>query len=88
MQTFLIFLLVLAFCVLCLEVKVLFSKKGKFPETGIGRNEEMRKRGITCAHQDELDRLNKEHRQSADNPISCGGCSLKELCGANQELKS
>jgi hypothetical protein len=79
MQTFFIFALVIAFCILCLEVKVLFSKKGKFPETEIGRNEEMRKRGVTCAREDELDRRSKE-RPAADSPIACGGCSLRDAC--------
>jgi hypothetical protein len=79
-QTFIAFALAAAFCVLCLEVKVLFSKKGKFPEPEIGRNEEMRKRGITCAREDELDRWGKERRKPTDGDVSCGGCSLKEVC--------
>jgi hypothetical protein len=78
MQTFLIFALVIAFCVLCLEVKVLLSKKGKFPETEIGRNEEMRKRGITCAREDELNLRSKSHGQPAGGSEACAGCSL---CG-------
>ncbi|MDR0565435.1 MAG: hypothetical protein LBG47_00115 [Prevotellaceae bacterium] len=61
-------------------MKVLFSKGGKFPETELGRNEEMRKRGITCAREDELDRRRNEQRQPADG-VSCGGCSLKDVCG-------
>lgn len=81
MQTFFIFALIIAFCVLCLEVKVLFSKRGKFPETELGRNEEMRKRGITCAREDELDRRSREQRQERDSNIACGGCSLREACG-------
>ena len=80
MQTFFIFALVIAFCVLCLEVKVLFSKGGKFPETELGRNEEMRKRGITCAREDELGRRRNEQRLSAAGDMSCGGCSLKDVC--------
>ncbi|MDR2813865.1 MAG: hypothetical protein LBB79_04325 [Prevotellaceae bacterium] len=68
---------------MCLEVKVLFSKKGKFPETELGRNEEMRKRGITCVRQDELDRHSKERQRSTGSDISCGGCSLREACGKN-----
>ena len=35
--------------VFLLSVKILFSKSGKFPETHIGRNKEMKKRGISCA---------------------------------------
>lgn len=32
-----------------LAMKILLDKRGKFPETHVGRNPEMRKRGITCA---------------------------------------
>ncbi len=32
-----------------LAVKILFTKGGRFPETHIGRNKEMAKRGIKCA---------------------------------------
>jgi hypothetical protein len=80
MYTFLAFALVIAFCVLCLEVKVFFSKKRKFPEGEIGRSEEMHKRGITCVREDELDRWSKERRKPTNDTISCGGCSLKEVC--------
>ncbi|MDR1342241.1 MAG: hypothetical protein LBK18_03175 [Prevotellaceae bacterium] len=83
MQTFLLFAFVLAFCMLCLEVKVFFSKKRRFPETDIGRSEEMRKRGITCVRQDELDRRSRERRLSAKGYAPCSGCSLTEVCGKN-----
>jgi hypothetical protein len=84
MQTFFIFALVVAFCVLCLEVKVLFSKKGKFPETEIGRSEAMRKRGITCAREDELDRSSRARQQPTDSAMACGGCSLQDMCSADK----
>lgn len=32
-----------------LGIKVLFRVRGRFPETHVGKNSEMRKRGITCA---------------------------------------
>ncbi|NSW93480.1 MAG: hypothetical protein HPY62_02095 [Bacteroidales bacterium] len=32
-----------------LAVRILLVKRGNFPETHIGRNREMRKKGITCA---------------------------------------
>ncbi|MDR0414458.1 MAG: hypothetical protein LBH84_03485 [Prevotellaceae bacterium] len=80
MQTFLAFVLLLAFCVLGLEVKVFFSKKRRFPETEIGRSEEMRKRGVTCIREDELDRHGRARRQPTDSPTACRGCSLAEAC--------
>ena len=30
-------------------IRILFKKSGRFPETHVGRNREMRKRGISCA---------------------------------------
>ena len=37
-----------------LGIKILFRKNGRFPNTHIGSNAEMRKRGITCAKQTEI----------------------------------
>ena len=32
-----------------LGIKILFTKGGRFPETHVGRNKEMARRGIKCA---------------------------------------
>lgn len=32
-----------------LAVKILFTRAGRFPETHVGRNKEMARRGIGCA---------------------------------------
>lgn len=37
-----------------LGIKVLFKKNGRFPNTHVGSNEEMRKRGITCAKRTDI----------------------------------
>ncbi|MFO7923490.1 MAG: hypothetical protein R6U58_07330 [Bacteroidales bacterium] len=37
-----------------MAISILFKKKGSFPVTSIGRNKEMRKRGITCVKHDEM----------------------------------
>ena len=37
-----------------LSISVIFKKNGRFPVTSIGRNKEMKKRGITCARHDEM----------------------------------
>ncbi len=51
--TLLIACLLVAIAILLLGVKVFFTKKGKFPNTHVGGNPEMKKRGITCVrHQD------------------------------------
>jgi hypothetical protein len=42
-----------------LSLNILIRKNGKFPVTAIGRNKEMRKRGITCVKHDEILCYNK-----------------------------
>ena len=49
-QVFLISSLLIALCLICLGIGVL--AKGKFPETHVGHNAEMKKLGITCAKND------------------------------------
>ncbi len=44
----------LAIAALGFGVRILFKSHGKFPETHISRNKEMRKRGIKCAQQTDL----------------------------------
>jgi len=75
MLTFITFALVLGLCFLGLGVKIFFSKEGKFPETEVGHNREMRRRGITCPRQDEMAQRKKAH-------LSCEGCGLAGECEA------
>ncbi len=37
-----------------LGIRILLKPKGRFPETHITRNKEMRKRGITCAQNSDI----------------------------------
>lgn len=37
-----------------LSIRILLKKNGRFPAGSIGRNKEMRKRGITCVRHDEM----------------------------------
>ncbi len=37
-----------------LAIKILFKKNGRFPNTHVGSNAEMRKRGITCAKRTDI----------------------------------
>lgn len=37
-----------------LSLNLIFKKNGRFPVTSVGRNREMRKRGITCVKHDEI----------------------------------
>jgi len=46
-------IILVALAILLLGVKVFFVKGGKFPNTHIGSNPEMKKRGIKCVQHDE-----------------------------------
>ena len=55
-----------------MAISILLKSRGKFPETHIGRNKEMGKRGITCA----------QNVDTGCNPDeSFSGCST---CGARR----
>ncbi len=47
-------IVLMALILLGLSVSMLLKKNGRFPVTSIGRNKEMRKRGITCVKHDEM----------------------------------
>lgn len=49
MQTLFLTLGLLAIAVLGLALTILLKKNGKFPDTHVGHNKELRKKGITCA---------------------------------------
>ena len=81
MITFLTFAVVLGLCFLGFGLKIFFTKNGKFPETEVGHNNEMRKRGITCTRQDEFEQWRKLRKQKPGfEPPSCKGCGLLETC--------
>jgi hypothetical protein len=42
-------LILLSIAAFAFGIRIMFKSKGKFPETHVSRNEEMKKRGITCA---------------------------------------
>ena len=48
----------------------------KFPQTSIGKNKEMAKRGIHCVKHEELNK----HKQRLNNQVSCSSCS--ETCNS------
>lgn len=64
---FVVALMALVF--ILMGVKIMFHKSHKFPETSAGHNKEMRKRGITCARQDEIKCWSKKNQSH-----NCGTC--------------
>ena len=79
MEFFIAVLILIALCVFGLCFNIIFRKDGKFPETEIENNREMKKRGIKCAKEDEIKLWSKK---GPDGKPECseGGCSS---CGSN-----
>ena len=79
MEIFIASLVLVALCVFGLCFNIIFRKDGKFPETEIENNKEMRKRGIKCAKEEEIKIWGKK---VPDGQPECneGGCSS---CGTN-----
>lgn len=57
---------------LFLGIRMLIQKNGKFPETEIGHNKEMRKRGIICAKSEEVKVRRQVDGKNYTN--KCGSC--------------
>lgn len=79
MKVFLAAVIFVGLCVLGLGVNIFFRKDGKFPEHDISSNPEMRKRGIKCPKEEEMERLTGEKRPSACTgkfSDACRGCAL------------
>ncbi len=88
MNTLLIVILIsvilLAICFAGLALNILLKKNGKFPETEIGSNKNMRKLGIRCTKQDEILRdrewKGKKNTKAGEEENLCSGCCG---CGEN-----
>ncbi|MDR2362499.1 MAG: hypothetical protein LBD91_07195 [Prevotellaceae bacterium] len=70
----LVSILVLALCVAGLAINLLLCKNGTFPNTHIRDNKNMRKHGITCVQEDELNRAGNM-QDGKDSEGRCGSCT-------------
>ena len=61
-QVFAITLVLVAIAVAGLGLNIFFRKNGKFPETEVGSNKNMKNLGITCTKHDEMKQFRKEKR--------------------------
>ena len=76
MEVFLLSLAVVGICVTLLCFNIIFRKDGKFPETEVSGNREMRKLGIRCAKEEEMKlwgRKKSKHPTCSD--ASCESCA-------------
>ena len=78
MKLIVLTLILTGLCVFLLCFNIIFRKDGKFPETEIEHNKEMRKRGIQCAKMEEKKLWGKKKRdpgnRSAECNSDCGSC--------------
>jgi hypothetical protein len=52
-------IVLMAIVALLMSVRILFKKNGKFPNLHIGANQELKKRGISCATSQDRDARTK-----------------------------
>lgn len=76
MKVFLLAFFIVGLCVIGLGFNIIFRKNGKFPDTEIEHNKEMRKRGIQCAKVEEKILWGKKNknRKAIDCSSDCGSC--------------
>jgi hypothetical protein len=58
-KAFLIAVGILLIAIVLMAVKILFTKKGKFPPLHINENVALRKKGVSCAHSQDKMEQNK-----------------------------
>lgn len=87
MRIFIAAILLVGICVIGMCFNIIFRKNGKFPETEISSNKEMRKLGIKCAKEDELKLWGKKHgkKNPTCSDLGCGDCAG---CGVINNEKS
>ncbi|MBQ7575745.1 MAG: hypothetical protein IJT26_04345 [Bacteroidales bacterium] len=71
--TLLIAAAVLVLAVLAMGAAALFSRRGRFPDGEISHNAELRRRGITCAKEEEM-RLWRKNKRAGVPTCPEGGC--------------
>lgn len=54
-KTLLFTLLIIAISIALLAIKIIIKKNGRFPNTHVGGNKEMRRRGIKCVQSQDRD---------------------------------
>lgn len=81
MKVFLAALVLVALCLVGLCFNIIFRKNGRFPDTEIENNENMKKLGIKCAKAEEMELWSRRHGSvpsccGDEGCLSCAGCSF------------
>ena len=94
MKVFLAALVLVALCVVGLCFNIIFRKNGRFPDTEIESNENMKRLGIRCAKAEEMElwgRKNPGGRPSCNGDAactSCAGCAFRTGSADNADVKT
>ena len=81
MEIFIAAVILVGLCVIGLCFNIIFRKDGKFPDTEISSNPEMRKRGIVCAKEDEMRMWGR--KKGKPSCADCGDCNSCGLVSRN-----
>ncbi len=88
MKTLVAAILFLGICILAMCIGIIV--KGRFPETEVSRNEELRRRGIKCMHEQE-EEMQGNPRKSAGctgtYSDSCAGCGFYPAEFGGKQIK-
>ena len=79
MKIFLATLILVAFCFVGLGFNIIFRKNGKFPETEISNNKNMKKLGIKCAKEEEMRMWGDKKRGAGCGDLGCSACAGCDL---------
>lgn len=79
MEIFIATLILVAFCFIGLGFNIIFRKNGKFPETEISNNKNMKKLGIKCAKEEEMKRWGDKKRSADCESFGCSSCAGCDL---------
>ena len=79
MKIFIATLILVAFCFVGLGFNIIFRKNGKFPETEISSNKNMKKLGIKCAKEEEMKLWGDKKNGASCEDLGCASCAGCEL---------
>ena len=86
MKVFIAALIFLGIAIFIMCFNIIFRKGKEFPDSAIEHNKELRKRGIICAREEEIQMWVKNKKKN--KPASCGscdGCGLVDDCDNKED---
>lgn len=82
LKTLLAAVLFLGICIFGMCFNIIFRKDGKFPETEVSKNENMRRLGVKCMHEQEKELFGTERQRQRSKSCTgtysdqCAGCGF------------